>query len=422
MDIRAVAPVRRALRGAHVRVPASKSVANRELVLSALAAGRSRLDVGELDPGDDVHAMADAIAALGHDVRWDGPTIEVTPREHPHAHVTIDARDAGTVARFGAALAALSDAETTLDGSARMRERPMRTLAQALRSLGAAVGGDRLPLTIRGPLAGGEVGVPGYESSQFASALLLVAPRTRDGIRLRLLGDVVSAPFVEMSVAALERRGVRVERAARDTLAVAPQKVRARTLTVPGDVTASTYPAAAAALLGGSVTIDNVTAKRRAGDQGDARFYDLVEQMGCVVSRGARSTTVRRDGTIHGLVANVADCSDVFPSLAVIATQADTPTELDGLGHTRGQESDRIAAVAAAIGALGGRARAFGDAIRIEPVPLHEGIVDAQGDHRIAMAFSVLGLLVPGVAISGADSVAKTFPAFYDVLEALSRA
>lgn len=404
-----------------MRVPASKSIANREIVLSALATRRSTLDLGTLDPGADVHAMADAVAALGHEVRWEGGQIAVTPRETPYAHATIDARDAGTVARFGAALAALSDAETTLDGSARMRQRPMRSLVRALVALGAAVSGDTLPLTIRGPLAGGEVAVPGYESSQFASALLLVAPRTRDGIRLRILGDLVSAPFLEMTIAALEHRGVRVGRPARDLLAIAPQRVRARSLTVPGDVTASTYPAAAAALLGGSVTIDNASAREETGGQGDVRFYGLITDMGCVVSRGPSSTTVRREGQLHGITANVADCSDVFPSLAVIATQADTPTELDGLGHTRGQESDRIAAVAAAIAALGGRATAFGDAIRIEPTPLHEGVVDAQGDHRIAMAFSVLGLLVPGVAIAGWESVTKTFPAFYEMLEALSR-
>lgn len=404
-----------------MRVPASKSLANRELILSALANGRSRLDVGPLDPGDDVHAMADAVAALGADVRWEDGRIEVLPRTGPPAARTIDARDAGTVARFGAALAATTEGDTLVDGSPRMRERPIRPLAAALRSLGAAVSGDALPFTVRGPLAGGEVALPGHESSQFASALLLVAPRTRDGIRLRLPDGLVSAPFLEMTAACLAARGVRVGRPSRGIFAVAPQTVRARSVRVPGDVTASTYPAAAAALLGGSVTIDGASARRDRGGQGDARFYDLIEAMGCAVARGAMSITVARTGPLHGITANVSDCSDVFPTLAVIATQADTPTELDGLGHTRGQESDRIAVVAAAITALGGRAEPFGDAIRISPAPLHDGVVDAAGDHRIAMAFSVLGLVVPGVAIDGWRSVGKTFPAFYDMLDALSR-
>jgi 3-phosphoshikimate 1-carboxyvinyltransferase len=421
VEPRPIPPRRRPLDDARVRVPASKSIANRELVLSAIATGSSRLEVGPLDPGDDVHTMCDALVALGHGVRWVEGRIDVAPRDATPADARIDARDAGTVARFGAALAALSGVETGIDGSARMRERPMGELASALRSLGASVQGDALPLVVRGPLRGGEVSVAGYESSQYASALLLVGPRTSEGLRLVLRGAVVSAPFIEMTVAALERRGVRVRRPSTHAFVVAPQRVRPRALAVPGDATAATYPAAAAALLGGSVTIENVSARRDAGGQGDVRFFDLIEQMGCAVARGGASTTVRRTGALHGIVANVADCSDVFPTLAVIATQADSPTELEGLAHTRRQESDRPATVAAAIAALGGHAQVFGDAIRIEPVPLHDGVVNASGDHRIAMAFSVLGLHVPGVAISGWESVSKTFPGFYAMLDTLRR-
>ncbi|HKW78617.1 MAG TPA: 3-phosphoshikimate 1-carboxyvinyltransferase, partial [Candidatus Limnocylindria bacterium] len=137
MAPRPIAPIRRALIGARARVPASKSVTNRELVLSAIASGRSRLDVGALDPGDDVATIAAAIAALGHEVRWRGPSIEVVPRSAPSDRATIDAREAGTVARFATALAALSSGETRIDGSARMRERPMSALIGTLRELGA---------------------------------------------------------------------------------------------------------------------------------------------------------------------------------------------------------------------------------------------------------------------------------------------
>jgi 3-phosphoshikimate 1-carboxyvinyltransferase len=405
---------------AHVTVPASKSIANRELVLSAQAKGRSRLDIGPIDPGDDVHAMYDALAALGHDVSWSGQRIEITRRETPYAHVAIDARDAGTVARFVTALAATTGAEVRIDGSPRMRERPITSLVQALRALGASIETDRLPLVVRGPLRGGDVSIAGYESSQFASALLLVGAQAAEGLHLRLTGDVVSAPFLDMTVAALAKRGVAVERPTSRSFVVARQRVKTRTLAIPGDATAATYPAAAAAILGGSVTVDNVSAKHEPGGQGDVRFFDLIEDMGCIVKRGS-ATTVRRTGALYGIVANVSDCSDVFPTLAVVATQAETPTELSGLGHTRRQESDRPAAVAAAINALGGRAQAFGDAIRIEPAQLHEGIVDSARDHRIAMAFSILGLQVPGVAIAGWDAVSKTFPGFYDMIEDLRR-
>ena len=420
MDPRPIAPIRHALVEARARVPASKSIANRELVLSAIATGRSRIDVGELDPGDDVHAMAAALTALGHEVRWQGGRIEVTPRAVPDTKTAFDAGGSGTVARFATALAALADRETHVDGSPRLRERPMGPLAEALRALGATVDGDALPLVVRGPLRGGDVAVSGLDSSQFASALLLVAPRMPEGLRLRISGGLVSAPFVEMTVTALSARGVSIKRPTTRSFVIPPQKVKPRTLAVPGDVTAATYPAAAAAILGGKVTIENAST-RASGGQGDARFFELIEQMGCTVDRGAASTSVTRTGSLAGIVANVSDCSDVFPTLAVIATQAETPTELEGLGHTRRQESDRLAAVAAAITAVGGRAQIFGDAIRIEPVPLSGGVVDSAADHRIAMAFSVLGLLVPGIGVAGSDSVAKTFPGFYAMLDGLRR-
>ncbi len=422
-DIRPIAPVRRALVDKRVRVPASKSVANRELVLAAVAHGRSRLDLGPLDPGADVHAMATALGAMGYAVRWDGSSVTVdgAGETQPSIDASVDAHEAGTVARFGSAVAALGPREVRIDGAPGLRARPIASLVAALRTLGANVEGTALPLTIRGPLIGGAVDVPGHESSQFASALLLVAARMREGVRMRIVGSLVSAPFVDLTAAALASRGVRVERPTLRDFVVAPQRVKARSLEIPGDVTAATYPAAAAAILGGWVTITNARARVEPGGQGDARFFELIEEMGCVVSRGGNSVTVRRSGQLQGLVANVMDCSDTFPTLAVIATQAQTPTELTGIAHTRAQESDRVAAVAAGIAALGGHAQAFRDAIRIEPAPLHDGIVDAAGDHRIAMAFSVLGLQVPGVAIKGWSAVEKTFPDFYDVLRQLSR-
>jgi 3-phosphoshikimate 1-carboxyvinyltransferase len=422
-DIHPIAPVRHALVDKRVRVPASKSIANRELVLSAIAHGRSRLELGPLEPGADVRAMATALDAMGYVVEWAGATITVTGAGDgaPVKDAVVDAQEAGTVARFGAAVAALGPREVHFDGAPRLRERPMATLVNALRTLGATVDADALPLTVRGPLVGGEVAVPGHESSQFASALLLVGARMRDGLRLRIVGPLVSAPFVDLTVSALASRGVRVTRPSQRELEIGPQKLRGRSLEIPGDVTAASYPAAAAAILGGWVTITNASARVEPGGQGDARFFELIEDMGCEVRHHGDGVTVRREGQLHGIVAGVMDCSDTFPTLAVIATQADTPTELTGIAHTRAQESDRVAAVAAGITALGGRAQAFRDAIRIEPAPLHDGIVDAAGDHRIAMAFSILGLLVPGVAIKGWSAVAKTFPDFYDVLRQLSR-
>jgi 3-phosphoshikimate 1-carboxyvinyltransferase len=420
-DIRPITPVRRPLDGKRARVPGSKSVANREIVLSALAEGRSRLNLGPLDPGDDVHAMAAAVAALGYrvDERQHEIVIVGSGRQR-EAGATIDAGDAGTVARFGAALAAVGSGFVTVTGTPRMRERPMAPLLEALRALGASVKGDRLPATIAGPIRGGSIDIPGNESSQYISALLLVAPRMQGGLRVRITGIVVSEPFIDLTIAALRARGVPVERS-RNEIVVPEGRIRPRDVVIPGDVTAATYPAAAAAVLGGSVTIENVDARLREGGQGDARFFEILAAMGCNVSHRSGGVAVKRVGELHGVRVNVRDCSDVFPTLAVVATQASDPTELTGIGHTRKQESDRVKAVADGINALGGRAQAFADAIRIEPQPMHEGIVDSCGDHRIAMAFSVLGLQVPGVAIKGAASVSKTFPQFYEMVADLTR-
>lgn len=422
MTLLPIIPLRHPVRERHVRVPASKSIANRELVLSAIASGTSRLDLGPLDPGDDVRAMREALVSLGHTTEEHGSVVAVSGSgiTVPPAAATVQAGDAGTVARFVTALAALGTEPAIIDGSPRLRERPLAALVRALRDAGATVDREALPLTVRGPLRGGRVAIAAHESSQFASALLLVAPRMTEGLELEITGPVVSAPFLELTVAALRARGVTVNRPDERHFRVAPQKVRARSLAIPGDASAASYAAAAAAILGGTVTIDNVDGRLRDGAQGDARVFSLLARMGCRVTAGRGSVTVSRIGPLYGIRENVADCSDVFPTLAAVATQAETPTELGGIAHTRRQESDRIAAVAAAINALGGRATAYADAIRIEPVPLRGGVVDAAGDHRIAMAFSILGLQVPGVAIDGAATVTKTFPDFYAMVRALS--
>jgi len=329
----------------------------------------------------------------------------------------------GTVSRFVTALAALGGEPVRIDGAERLRERPIGPLARALRDLGATVEGEHLPLLVRGPVTGGAVVVAGNESSQFASALLLSAPRMRDGLDLRLAGTSVNAPFIELTVASLRARGVRVERPSADRFVVGPQRVRARSMRVAGDVITATYPAAAAAILSGALTIDNVDARVVTGGQGDARFFDVLEQMGCAVRRSAGGgVTVRRVGALTGVRADLRDFSDSFPTLAVVAAAALGPTEISGIGYTRRHESDRIASVAAGLRALGAGADELADGLLIHPVPhLHGGTVNAAGDHRIAMAFAVLGLQVPGVVIDGAECVAKTFPEFFEMLARLTR-
>jgi 3-phosphoshikimate 1-carboxyvinyltransferase len=406
-----------------VRVPASKSQANRELLLSALAAGRSEVDLGDLDPGDDVRAMREALAELGCRLEG-GPTgiVRVTGLwpSPPARDASVDAEHAGTVARFVAALAATLPGRARIDGSERLRARPMAPLTKALRELGATVEGDSLPITVSGPLRGGAVDVPGHESSQFSSALLLVGARMERGLELRISGTVVSAPFIDLTLGALEGRGVKVARGQLpNAFHIPPHDLKGRHVRIAGDATAATYPAAAAAILGGKVTIDNMDARVGAGEQGDVRAFEILAQMGCGVTHHFGGVTVRRTGPLYGIRTDLRDISDTFPSIAVVAAVAEGRSELLGLGHTRRQESDRIAAVAAGLRALGCGVTEYADGIAIDPAPLHGGVVDAAGDHRIAMAFSILGLEVPGVVIEGSDAIAKTFPGFYDMVREL---
>jgi 3-phosphoshikimate 1-carboxyvinyltransferase len=403
---------------ASVQVPASKSIANRELLLSALAAGPSRVQVGPLDPGDDVRRMVEALRVLRYTVRQesgaylvDGADGEV-PAETGH----VDAGDAGTVARFGAGLLGLGTGPYVLDGSAQLRARPMAPLAGALRALGARVKGDALPLRIEGRAVGGEIDLPVDISSQFASALLLIGPLLQEGLVLRLIGTPVSAPFVDLTIARMRERGVEAKRSGAE-IAVLPGGYRSRDAIVEGDATAASYFFAAAAITAGSVTVANVTA---ASEQGDIRVLEHLRAMGCRVDTNG-AVRVAGPPALAPLDADLADISDTFPTLAVCCAFAAGESRLRGLAHTRVQESDRIRAVASELRRLGAQVEEFADGVRIVPRPLRGALIETHGDHRIAMAFALVGLRVEGVAVSNAGCVGKTFPDYFAVLADLAR-
>jgi 3-phosphoshikimate 1-carboxyvinyltransferase len=401
-------------------VPASTSVAIRELVLSALADGRSEVDLGSIDPGPDVRVAREAVSALGCEVSEADGIVSVRPIAGTPANAHVDVGVSAAVVPFAGALAATRDARTTIDGGESLAP-DVAPLLRALASLGATVERTDLPAAIRGPLPGGSVDVPGRGSSQLASALLIAGARSGDGIQLRLPGAVVSEPFMEETIRALEQRGVRVDRSGRDGFAVRPQRISARKVVVPGDAGAAAYPGAAAAILGGRVTIENVDPHDRLGAQGDLRAFELLERMGCSVSRSFGGITVRREGRLYGLRESLADLPDAFPALAVVAACAETRSELLGLGRTRRLAADRVSAVAAGLRALGADVAEFADGIAIDPAPLHAGVVDSAGDDRVAMAFAVLGLALPGVEIEGTEAVAATFPGFFSLLADLSK-
>lgn len=403
---------------ASVRVPASKSVANRELVLSALAAGTSRVTLGPLDPGEDVRRMIGALRALEFGVEEAAGAVVVRGEEGaiPAQEARIDAGDAGTVARFGAALLALGDGRYVLDGSRRMRERPMAPLAAALRALGARVEGDALPLAISGPATGGEIDLAADVSSQFASALLAVAPLLEEGLVLRLIGVPVSAPFIDLTIARMRERGVEAKRSAAE-IAVLPGGYRARDVTVEGDATAASYFLAAAAITGGEVRVENVDATSAQGDLG---VVEHLRAMGCAVET-RDALVLRGPDRLAPLEADLSDISDTFPTLAVCCAFAGGESTLRGLAHTRVQESDRIHAVVTELRRLGGDVDELRDGVRIRPRPLRGAVVRTYRDHRIAMAFALVGLRVEDVAVADPECVAKTFPDYFTLLSSLAR-
>jgi 3-phosphoshikimate 1-carboxyvinyltransferase len=416
---RAIEPVAGPL-DATVVVPGSKSITNRALVCAALATGPSTL-TGAL-VADDTDAMAECLRQLGIGIgtQADGTTVVVDGAggRIPATRATLDVRQSGTTARFIAPIAALGHGVYVLDGSPRMRERPMADLVTALRALGVGVDRDQLPITVTATgLDGGTVAVPADVSSQFASGLLLAAPVTRDGLRLELTTSVVSRPYLDLTAEVMASFGA-VAAAHQDGRGfdVAPGGYDATTFAVEPDASAASYFFAAAAICGGRVTVTGIGARSL---QGDVRFVDLLARMGATVERTEDATTVVGARPLHGIEVDMADLSDTAATLAVVAAFASTPTRVTGIGFIRGKESDRIGGVVTELQRLGIDAAEEPDGFVVRPGPFRPARVETYDDHRMAMSFALVGLRVPGVEIADPSCVAKTFPGFFEALEQL---
>ena len=408
---------------AAVRLPGSKSITNRALVCAALAPGETTLE-GALF-ADDTEAMVGAVRALGAEVDCDPAAAAMRVRGTAGAvgaaaGIVIDARMSGTTGRFLAPVAALSKHASTIDGHPQLRGRPFGDLADALRRLGVSVefpdGGDGLPMRIRGPIRKRMAHVAADRSSQFLSGLMLAAPAVPHGMWLPVVGSVVSQSYVEMTAAVMEAFGAsaRVEPAFVRVLGGGYRSPGR--FAVEPDASAASYFMAAAAVTGGTVRIEGLGAR---SIQGDARFAAVLESMGATVHQDRSATTVT-GGPLRGIDVDLADMSDTAPTLAAVAALADTPTTVRGIGFIRGKESDRIAAAVAELRRCGVTARELPDGFTVEPGPAPVGaLVRTYDDHRIAMAFSVLGLRVPGIRIENPGCVAKTFPGFFETLDSL---
>ena len=406
---RAAAPLR-----ATVLLPGSKSVTNRALVLAALARGTSV--VRRPLRSRDTELMAAALRALGVDVTdtAEGDWV-VTGTDGPRAvrSSEIDVGNAGTCARFLPPVAALSVGAVRLDGDPRVRERPLGPLLVALRTLGADLDRvDALPLVVRGTGAvrGGAVALDASQSSQLVSGLLLSAPRFTDGLVIRHEGGLLpSAPHLAMTVGALRSAGAQVDDSVPGQWAVAPGPLLARDAVVEPDLSTAAAYLAAPLVAGGSVTVEGWPVDTA---QPGAVLPELLAAMGASVSRTGDSVTVSAGTRLRGLEADLRDAPELTTVLAALAALADSPSRFTGVAHIRLQETDRLAALATEINALGGDVRELPDGLEVHPRQLTGGVMSSYDDHRVAMAWAVLGLAVDGVQVLDVATTRKTVPDF----------
>lgn len=406
-----------------LRVPGSKSITNRALTCASLARGRSRL-VG-VGFGDDTEAMLDSLRRLGSTVVVDrtSAVVELEGGSPTSAPAMIDVRQSGTTARFLTAIVAFGAGEVRVDGDPQLRARPMLDLVEALRALGAEViseGPDAtLPFVVRPSRTGRgcKVELRGDTSSQFLSGLLMSGPLHPDGLDLEVTTELVSRPYVDLTIAVMRSFGVEVDTGTPGRYRVeAGQAYSPETFAVEPDASSASYFWAAAAVTGGRVGVEGLGPD---SPQGDARFVDLLERMGASVARSADSTTVSGPDQLQGIEADLREISDTAPTLAAIAPFAVGPTRVTGVGFIRAKESDRIANVVEGLRRAGVDAIEEPDGFLIRPSRPRAARIDTHDDHRLAMAFSLLGIMIPGVELVGASCVAKTYPGFFDDLEKL---
>jgi len=409
-----------------VRLPGSKSITNRALVLAALSGTPSVIE-NPLHARDTQLAVA-ALAALGASVSpFDQTTWRISPGALPAGtSADVYVGNSGTCMRFLPGVAALTAASVRFDGDARARERPVGVLLGALRSLGVAIDGDEVPFTVRGTgsVRGGSVSLDASASSQLVSGLLLCAPRFEQGLEVRHVGPPVpSAPHIAMTERMLRAAGASVTSSGENPLSpagarptawrVSPGPLSLGTVNVEPDLSNAGPFLAAALVTGGRLEIPGWRADSL---QASSAIIDVFTAMGASCAVDDSGLVVAGTGTVHGITADLRDVSELALVLAACACVASSPSSFTGIGHMRTHETDRLAAFAKEINALGGDVTELPEGLAIRPRPLRAsaGPFGSYEDHRMVMAAAVLGLCVPGISVAGAETVGKTFPEFMD--------
>jgi 3-phosphoshikimate 1-carboxyvinyltransferase len=457
-----ISPINHSLQ-ATVRVPGSKSLTNRVLLIAALARGATRLTNALFS--DDPNFFTAALLVLGFDVQLDPARSEMTVTglggAIPAKQASLFIGNAGTAARFLSALLTLGHGEYLLDGDERMRQRPIGDLVSALNGLGARLEAvdDCPPVKIvASGLPGGRTSVAGDVSSQFLSALLMVAPYAKAPIEIEVTTELNSKPYVDMTLAVMQDFGVQVRRAGYRNFSIplstyqlpisnlqsqtsnrkspipnpqspivnrpspipypqSPAPSPLASYTIESDASAASYFFAAPAILGGSVRVENIS---RRSKQGDMAFLDVLRKMGCAISEGQDSIEVSAGPPLSGVDVDMSDIPDTAQTLAAIAPFAASPTRIRGIASARVKETDRVAGACAELRRLGVDVEEHDDGMSIYPCEeFKPASIRTYNDHRMAMAFSLVGLRVPGVTIENPACVTKTFPDFFATLESL---
>jgi 3-phosphoshikimate 1-carboxyvinyltransferase len=398
---------------AQVTIPGSKSVTNRALILASLATSPSTIRKPLISR--DSELMSAGLSALGISITGSDEAWQITPAPL-RGPARVDVGNAGTVMRFLPPLAAFAQGDISFDGDPRSYERPLGPVIKALEELGIEIdhgGRYSLPMVIkaRGKVKGGALTIDASASSQFLSALLLVAPSLEEGITVTHRGgSLPSMPHIEMTVAMLRDFGadVTVDPAAQ-TWSVKAGALHGKDLVIEPDLSNASPFLSIAMVCGGSITIsDWPRATTQPGDQ----LRDIFTQMGATVELNDDGLTLTGGSSIHGIDIDLHDVGELTPSIAALAALADSPSHLRGIGHLRLHETDRLAALTREINALGGNVVEEETALHITPAPLHAGVFHTYEDHRLATAGAVIGLVTPGIEVENVATTRKTLPDF----------
>lgn len=400
-----------------VTVPGSKYLANRYIALAALASGTTRLS--NLPQNDDIEAALEAIKQLGAVVTpvEDG-VVDIVGIEHYQLSqkALLNCRDSGTLSRFITAVASNLSSEVVVDASAQMRQRPMQEVAQSLRDLGVEVTSDTLPISLKGPIQGGRVELDTSRSSQYLSGLLIACLKAQSDTYLVLKGKTVSSSYIQLTKNAIALFGGVIEEVSETELKIpANQTLNAANIHIASDVVSSSYFMAAGLLAETDVTLKAFDFQ---SPQGESNFYQVLEAMGASVDKQSDNLLIKHVGQLQGVNVDMGDMPDVVPTLVVLALFAKGETYITNIAHLAFKESNRIVDLCDELNKLGANIEYDDDSIRVKGgLALKPARLSSCHDHRLAMSFALAGIQLPGVVVTDAQAVEKSFPAYWEFLD-----